>query len=571
MNLFDVLFAKKLAGGGDYPAIIKRVTGNPVEFTDGANAPLIECKSKIEGSQDLHGYDKPWVGGAGKNKLPLVLADIKSANTSGTWSGNAYTYNGCTFTILVDDSNNVTGIKVTGTASADIIFVLYSNVQNVIAPGTSVTMNGCPANGSSSTYRMYAYAIGYDYGSGVTNNIPSTQCTCGISVFSGFVLPTDGLVFYPMIRLATESDATFAPYSNICPITAYNQSTISVGGDMGYDTSDFIPHSAGVTKTVESDGILFSANGSVTYQDIAIGANNSLIVPPGTYTIEVDIVSVSDTNAESMFGLRKSNYSFIVPNIDSSSVGHKSLTVTTEESTYISMTLNGSLSSQNAIKIKNFKLINVEQQSTATFSNSIYQGNADFVGGSVMSDYIFGDFANVDWTPSTPENHIFRGVLTSVVNASIELSTLTSLCNKYGAMAWADISASDNGKYSYAVPANRIVIIDHRFSTVSDFVSSLSDIQMVFKLVAPTTETITPTNLPIKSLSGYNHIESSTGDLDITYITEGYQDFVDEIESTYGRRKGGKKPIDVFRMLEGNSEPKEEEGEKEEQKEEIKK
>jgi hypothetical protein len=116
-----------------------------------------------------------------------------------------------------------------------------------------------------------------------------------------------------------------------------------------------------------------------------------------------------------------------------------------------------------------------------------------------------------------------------------------------------------------------IYIKDTSYTSAADFKSAVTGQILAYELATPTTEAVTPTNLPIKSLFGYNHIESSTGDLDITYITEGYHDFVDEIESTYGRRKGGKKPIDVFRMLEGNSEPKEEEGEKEEQKEEIKK
>ena len=56
--------------GGD---ISKTVSGNPVTFTDGASAPLVKCVTQITGSQDLHGYDKPWVGGAGKNKLPNSL------------------------------------------------------------------------------------------------------------------------------------------------------------------------------------------------------------------------------------------------------------------------------------------------------------------------------------------------------------------------------------------------------------------------------------------------------------------------------------------------------------------
>ena len=53
------------------PPVIKRVTGNPVEFSDGADAPLLKCVTEIQGSQNLHGYDKPWVGGAGKNKLKI--------------------------------------------------------------------------------------------------------------------------------------------------------------------------------------------------------------------------------------------------------------------------------------------------------------------------------------------------------------------------------------------------------------------------------------------------------------------------------------------------------------------
>ena len=46
--------------------------------------------------------------------------------------------------------------------------------------------------------------------------------------------------------------------------------------------------------------------------------------------------------------------------------------------------------------------------------------------------------------------------------------------------------------------------------------------QVAYELAAPTTAAVTPTNLPIKSLSGYNHIESSTGDMEVEYITQQY-------------------------------------------------
>jgi hypothetical protein len=48
----------------------------------------------------------------------------------------------------------------------------------------------------------------------------------------------------------------------------------------------------------------------------------------------------------------------------------------------------------------------------------------------------------------------------------------------------------------------------------------MTGMKLAYELANPTTETITPTNLPIKSLFGYNHIESSTGDMVVEYITQ---------------------------------------------------
>jgi hypothetical protein len=58
--------------------------------------------------------------------------------------------------------------------------------------------------------------------------------------------------------------------------------------------------------------------------------------------------------------------------------------------------------------------------------------------------------------------------------------------------------------------------------------------QVAYALATPTTSSVTPTNLPVKSLNGYTHIESSTGDLAVEYITQQQQPIVDLIESSSG-------------------------------------
>ena len=61
-------------------ALCVDLTGNPITFEADAQA-VQNLKVALEPIQDLHGYDKPWVGGGGKNKLPLTVDGIKALNT----------------------------------------------------------------------------------------------------------------------------------------------------------------------------------------------------------------------------------------------------------------------------------------------------------------------------------------------------------------------------------------------------------------------------------------------------------------------------------------------------------
>ena len=62
--------------------------------------------------------------------------------------------------------------------------------------------------------------------------------------------------------------------------------------------------------------------------------------------------------------------------------------------------------------------------------------------------------------------------------------------------------------------------------------------QVAYTLDEPLEIPVSISNTPIKSLSGYNHIESSTGDMDVEYITEEYQPLVDLISGSGNRFEG---------------------------------
>lgn len=231
-NIFDTgisLYGEKTY---DYAPVLNIKNAVPI--------PAVDCKVKVKPIQDLHGYDHPWPAGGGKNKLPLVLADIKANNTSVTgasWSGNVCTLRDVTITVLTDTDGNITGFKFNGTVNGNGTFYL-NNVLG-LASGDYIL-----SGGHTNPKRIYFYngTSWYDdNGSGKNFTISGTEASqqVGIVLTNGETYNNE--IFYPMIRLATESDATFAPYSNICPISGIDEVEIEVSDGESEPTTTTIP------------------------------------------------------------------------------------------------------------------------------------------------------------------------------------------------------------------------------------------------------------------------------------------------------------------------------------------
>jgi len=260
------------SGGGADLDIYGEASGTAeASFSDGAEASLVECEIGIVPTQDLHGYSKPWAGGAGKNKLPMTVYDIKGANPSATWDGNRTTINGVTFSIQTDGDGNVIGLNANGTASGDSPSLYLA--RNVALADDSYVLNGCPNNGSLQTYGIFAdYSSGGnipDYGSGATLTISNVTLNLRIRISNGYT--ASNLIFKPMIRLATVSDATFEPYSNICPISGHTDVTVTVAstsGGSGEDTTVSLGRTVyGGTLDVTT-GVLTVDRALVTLSDV---------------------------------------------------------------------------------------------------------------------------------------------------------------------------------------------------------------------------------------------------------------------------------------------------------------
>lgn len=202
----------------------KTTSGNPITVSDAAPVNAVNLSMDLEPIQAGSGTPSPdnirpisgrsevAINRVGKNWLALTVDGIKSANTDGTWSGNTYLINNGSLTIQSDSAGNVIEITANGTFNAQTLFYCKMNALSV---ERNVIYNGV-SDGSADSYSINLL-IGewfvediYDGDSNICTIPPNTETFYIIVLRNGY--NAQGVTFYPMIRLSTETDPTYEPY-----------------------------------------------------------------------------------------------------------------------------------------------------------------------------------------------------------------------------------------------------------------------------------------------------------------------------------------------------------------------
>lgn len=244
---------------------VESAEGNPITIETDAAQYAKKTHLTLEPVQDLHGYDHPWPAGGGKNLLPMDIALMKTRNTDGTWNGNAYTINGITFTILTDDGVYAKGILLSGTASSQTAAYIYPWYIDSLSSGSYIFTTGVTEQRDVTIDCALQISGPQTIARGNNNDAPGNSFTISsATIINGFIrvaknytVPS-GTIVYPMIRKSTESDATFAPYSNICPITPMGHRNLLAPQSIA---DPFV--SNGITFIVNADGSV-TVNGTAS-------------------------------------------------------------------------------------------------------------------------------------------------------------------------------------------------------------------------------------------------------------------------------------------------------------------
>ena len=183
----------------------KTVSGNPVTITNALQGNALGVNATLEPIQDLHGYDHPWVAGAGKNKFNgSDVTTTHPSNWGVDWDDSASTLT------VTHKTSYTTGVP---SLALDLAVGTYvaSFASQTKAESISIYTNGAYTkilrNGTTFSIESgNSYDVRFNADQGTPNVITNFQIESG------------------------STSTAYAPYSNICPITGIENLEIANNG-----------------------------------------------------------------------------------------------------------------------------------------------------------------------------------------------------------------------------------------------------------------------------------------------------------------------------------------------------
>lgn len=478
-------------------------------LTDALEKNAADVKVKVTPKQDLHGYSKPWAGGAGKNKFQVT------ATTS--------TVQGVTLTINSDGT-----IKCSNNTASGLIAKSLGSFTGL----ASVKFAGCPSGGSGTTYVLQLYDVTSgtygqsDYGSGGSATLDASHTYQLQLVIRSGVNP-NGLVFKPMVCLSTESNvdyAHFEPYTNICPITGFTEAKVTRTGKNLLNNQASTSTVQGIKYTVNSDKSITIANTATAQSVLTLSANDNSL-PAGTY-----IYSKGSTNANVYCNINaKKNNAFVRNIISFYAVSEQSFTL--DYNGYDSIDILIYVPSGKAPNTTIYPMIRSATIADATYEpytgttytislgDTRYLAELDVTSGELTVKGGIADYGDLNWYRSTSYTHPF--FFADINGMSTTAGDVVSSCNE----SIASRQGSDFGQQAQnnqcckGTITKQFFVRNDSYSDAPAFKTAMTGQKVVYPLATPVTVQLTATEVAL--LYAYNTLWADTGDLALTYDASG--------------------------------------------------
>ena len=448
-------------------------SGAVASFPDGQTLiPLQSLTVNLDPIQDLNGYDAPWVGGAGKNKLPYVVGGTSGNATAVVSSDGSVTLNGTGFAAFYTDYFTLPA----GT------YILNGNTDY---PNTVIYLDG--VSGSS------------DINTGATITFSEETTMRGVvQIYPDKTV--SNLTLKPMLRKSAES-STYAPYENICPISGHTEVVTQRTG------KNLLPNEKYPVRNLNV--IIGQADG--TYRTY---------LKAGTYTIS------AKANAQIGIFYRKSDGESNVRITQTSDMPIGTFTVT-DDGYYRIWAYNS-----NGVDANDIEWFQLELGSTATsyepydgdtyttqLGQTVYGGTLDLVSGVLTVDRAMVDLGTLNWSYITSATVPHFACYPTGISTGV-LGTDVLTCSAYDAIACINASVATsiqfpNGSICQSVGGASVRARNDDYTDATTFKTAMDGVQLVYELATPQTYQLTPQQ--INTLLGDNNVWSEQGSVAVVY------------------------------------------------------
>lgn len=467
-----------------------------ISVDDAIPKAATDVKVKIEAVQDLHGYTKPWVGGAGKNKLPNEITTATEA--------------GVTFATQANGK-----IKISGTSTRDIFNT--DICENFSLPEGTYIFSYDAVNGVNVQICNRAETSQWLF---INSSNPSKTLTVTSAMVNDmrvrFIINPNTAVNGTtgvMIRPSTISDSTFAPYTNICPISGFTEAKVTRTG------KNLLDSSSGVLRQYTSDPTVLR------------WGYNPILLNAGTYTISY----TKNTNYDLYLV-----YTDTWESLDLSASG-TTFTLSSKREVFIRSALSSG--STEATFLSHFSNVQLEIGNHATtyepyngtdyiidLDGTRYGATLDVDSGQLVVDRALVEFDGSNdevWDMSSGTNvNAWHQFYLTKGDAKDSLNMQT---NKFQLINIGD-RGQKTGAISYNDKTMRFALVDKEvlITSVTDWKAWLasSPLEVVYELATPITVQLTPTE--VQMLQGYNVLSANSGDVYLKYDASMIQRIANE-------------------------------------------
>ena len=467
------------------------VSGNPITVADAESMNAESVVVELEPKQDLHGYDAPWAGGAGKNKLD---EDYSTSYTNAV-KLQAGTYYCQGF--------------VEGAPS-------HTNTRLEFSDDNSTwEMVGIPSTDARIT------TSGWD-GGWVESGIVTMTFTTTTELYFRVWL-VEGTLDNRHLSISSEQLTEFEPYSNICPISGYSEVNVErVGKNLlnsnYYSGSHASQNNVDIVKN--DDGSLnVTINGSCestvnylfkntdTSSGLKSGNYKATVKAEGSYTGNINLVLGGASSTLPYSDIAMNNVASLTVPSDDDTIGYCLLQIPTGATVTGTLKLYPMIANEDA----NMTIFEPYQGNTYTIDldGTRYGGTLDVTEGVLTLTH--GSVTESDFTY---QGGTSAGGLSWANYDTNNIVSNDSICSELqiqmSTEAWGSTTPC------YTISDNVGIRVYGNFTSQQDFEDKYANLQVVYKLATPLTIRLTPTDIPL--LENTNNIST-----DGTNITLKYQ------------------------------------------------